>query len=203
MENKTKILAVGDIHGDTGLVKRLAKRARDEKVDLVIIAGDLTLAESSLTNLIGPFIKENKQVLLIPGNHESEETINFLAEKYPNTKSIHGYSIRKGNLGIFGSGTIDWGADGAESKKIFRELDKANKYLGETKKKIMVTHMHPRDSNSEFTGFVGSSAVKKAIKQFHPDIAICAHIHEAGGLIEEIGKTTVIHVARTAAIFEI
>ena len=42
---KIKILAVGDIHGDVGLVKKLAKKARDENVDLVILAGDLTFAE--------------------------------------------------------------------------------------------------------------------------------------------------------------
>ena len=30
MKHKTKILAAGDIHGDTGLVKRLAERAKKE-----------------------------------------------------------------------------------------------------------------------------------------------------------------------------
>ena len=83
---KIKILAVGDIHGDTGLVKRLAKKAEKEDVDLVILAGDLTFAERSIKNIIGPFAKAKKQVLLIPGNHESIATVDFLAEMYPNTK---------------------------------------------------------------------------------------------------------------------
>lgn len=61
MTRKTKILAIGDIHGDVDLVKKLAKKAKDENVDLVILAGDLTLAEISTKNLIGPFAKEKNR----------------------------------------------------------------------------------------------------------------------------------------------
>ena len=49
----------------------------------------------------------------------------------------------------------------------------------------MVTHAHPKGSVAEFSGFPGSNAVKKAIKEFKPDILISAHIHEAGGLQEK------------------
>ena len=202
-KKKTKILAIGDIHGDTGLVKRLAKKAKKEDVDIVILAGDFTWAEQSTKNLIGPFIKEKKQVLLIPGNHESVATTDFLAEMYPPTKNIHGYSFTKEDLGIFGSGTVDWGIDGASSKELFRILKKGNERVKNLKKKIMVTHMHPRGSKAEFSGFYGSSAVRKAIKEFKPDILISAHIHEAGGIQEKIGKTKVINVSRKEKIFEI
>ncbi len=202
-QNKTKILAVGDIHGDTGLVKRLAERAKKENVDLVILAGDLTFAEQSTKNLIGPFVKAKKQVLLIPGNHESVATTNFLAEMYPNTKSIHGYSFTKNNLGIFGAGTVDWGIGSVKNSEIFELLKKGNKGIKNSEKKIMVTHMHPRGSKAEFSGFKGSAAVKKAIKEFKPDIAICSHIHEAAGIEEKMGKTKVINVSRKAKIFEI
>ena len=45
MKKKMKILAAGDIHGDTGLAKKLAERAYSHKVDLVILCGDLTQFE--------------------------------------------------------------------------------------------------------------------------------------------------------------
>ena len=50
-QKKTKILAIGDIHGDTGLVKKLAAKAKEENVDVIILAGDLTMAEQSIKNL--------------------------------------------------------------------------------------------------------------------------------------------------------
>jgi len=203
MKKKTKILAVGDIHGDTGLVKQLAKKAKDENVDLVILAGDLTWAEQSIKNLIGPFVKEKKQVLIIPGNHETIATTDFLAEMYaPHAQSIHGYSFKKNNLGIFGAG----GGDViyiTPDKEIFQLLKKGNEKIKNQEKKIMVTHMHPRGSKSEFSGWPGSIAVRKAIKEFKPDILLTAHIHEAGGIEEKIGKTKVINVSRKAKIFEI
>ena len=201
--HKTKILAIGDIHGDTGLVKKLAEKAKKENVDLIILAGDLTFAEQSTKNLIGPFVKAKKQVLLIPGNHESTATIEFLAEMYPNTKNIHGYSFKKNNLGIFGAGTADIGINQIKDSEIFELLKKGNKAVKNLKKKIMVTHMHPRGSKAEFSGFKGSKAIKKAIKEFHPDILINAHIHEASGIEEQIGKTKVINVSRKEKIFEI
>jgi len=203
MDKKTKILAVGDIHGDTGLVKKLAKKAKEEDVDLVILAGDLTFAEQSTKNIIGPFVKEKKQVLLIPGNHESIATVDFLAEMYPNTKNIHGYSFITGDLGIFGAGAGDIGINQIKESEILNLLKRGNERVKDLKKKIMVTHMHPKGSKAEFSGFKGSKAVEKAIKEFHPDIAICSHIHEAAGIEENIGKTRVINVSRKAKIFEI
>ncbi len=202
MEKKTKILAIGDIHGDTGLVKKLAEKAKKENVDLIILAGDITFAEQSIKNLIGPFIKAKKKVLLIPGNHESPATIDFLAEVY-GAHNIHGYSFVKGDLGIFGAGGADFGIHEIKDSEIFELLKKGHSKIKDSKKKIMVTHMHPSKSKSEFSGWPGSIAISKAIKQFKPDILINSHIHEAGGIEEYIEKTKVINVSRKEKIFEI
>jgi hypothetical protein len=200
---KTKILAVGDIHGDTGLVKRLAEKAVKEDVDLVILAGDLTFAEQSIKNIIGPFIKAKKQVLLIPGNHESVATADFLAEMYTNTKNIHGYAFIKNDVGVFGAGGADIGPHHISESELFGLLKRGNEKVKNLGKKIMVTHMHSHNTKSEFSGFGGSKAIRKAVEQFKPDFLISAHIHEASGIEEKIGKTKVINVARKEKIFEI
>jgi len=202
MKKKTKILAIGDIHRDVGLVKRLAEKAKKEKVDLVILAGDLTMEEQSTENLIGPFVKAKKQVFLIPGNHESPATIDFLAQAY-NVKNIHGYGFVKNGVGIFGAGTANIGIYQIGDKDIFKLLEKGNKEIKGAKKKIMVTHIHPLGSKTEMFGFEGSKAVKDAIEEFHPDILIHSHIHEAGGIEEKIEKTKVINVSRKEKIFEV
>ena len=202
MKKKTKILAIGDIHRDVGLVKRLAEKAKKEKVDLVILAGDLTMEEQSTENLIGPFVKAKKQVFLIPGNHESPATIDFLAQAY-NVKNIHGHGFVENNIGIFGAGTANIGIHQIGDKNIFKLLKKGNEGIKNAKKKIMVTHIHPLGSKAEVFGFEGSKAVRDAIEKFHPDILIHSHIHEAGGIEEKIEKTRVINVSRKEKIFEI
>ena len=57
-----KILAAGDLHGDINAAKKLAEQAKKEKVDLVVLSGDLTYGEVSTKGLIGPFKKANQQV---------------------------------------------------------------------------------------------------------------------------------------------
>ncbi|MBI5803305.1 metallophosphoesterase [Candidatus Pacearchaeota archaeon] len=200
---KTKILAVGDLHGDERIVKKLVKQAEDEKVDLVILAGDITFAERPIKNIIGPFVNAGKKVLLIPGNHESVATIDFFAEVYQNTQSIHGYSFIHKNIGVFGAGGADIGIHKMSDSEIYNLLKKGNENIKNLEKKIMVTHMHPRGTKSELSGFKGSEAVRKAIEKFQPDVAIFAHIHETAGTEDLIGKTRAINVSRKGVVFEV
>lgn len=202
--DKLKILAAGDIHGDIGLAKKLADRAKKENVDLVVLCGDLTLAEKSTSNIIGPFKKNNKKVLLIPGNHETVATADFLAELY-GVKNIHGYSVKYKDVGIFGAGGANIGLFQMDEKEIYDLLKKGHEKIKYLKKKIMVTHVHPTDSKIErFTEFFpGSSGIRKAIDRLKPDILLCSHVHEAEGIEEKIGKTKVINVGKRGKIIEI
>jgi hypothetical protein len=205
MKKKLKILAAGDLHGDTDAVKKLAEKAKSEKVDLVILTGDLTYADSKTDNLIGPFAKVKKKVLIIPGNHEIIATANFLAELYSNVKNLHGYSIKQGDVGIFGCGGANIGLFQLEESEIYKLLKKGFEEVKDKKKKIMVTHIHPAETlMSKLTNiFPGSKAVKKAIEKFKPDIALCSHVHEAAGIEEKIDKTRVINVGKDGKIITI
>src|SRR3989338_7788481 len=202
IEKKLKILAAGDLHGDKKLIERLAKKAEKENVDLVILAGDLT-GWVETNGIIKPFKDKNKKVLIIPGNWDSFATVDFLANVY-GVKNIHGYSVTYENIGIFGAGGARGPGPGdTTDTEIFKALEKAHSSLKGIEKKIMVTHMHPFGSKSEFSGIPGSKSIEKAIKKFHPDILLHGHIHEAGGMEEIIGKTRVINVGREGKIIEI
>ena len=75
-----KILAASDFHGDSRLAEKLAKKAEENNVDLVVLCGDLTQVDQSANNLIGHFVKRNKKVIFVPGNHDTLATADFLAE---------------------------------------------------------------------------------------------------------------------------
>ncbi len=148
---KTKILAIGDIHGDSGLIRRIVEKAKKENVDLVILAGDLTFANQPVKNIIKPFLDAKKQVLIVPGNHESTETAKRFEEVYSNTRNLHGYSLMKNDVGIFGAGgATNIGPYLSEEKEIFQLLKKGNEKMKGMNKKIMVTHMHPSGTNPNF-----------------------------------------------------
>ncbi len=203
-KNHLRILAAGDIHGDTSLAKKLAERAEKEKVDLVILCGDITSFDTSVSNLIGPFVKKHKKVLLIPGNHESIATVDFLAQLY-GVKNIHGYSVKYKDIGIFGCGGANIGLEQLNEKEIYDLLKKGFDKIKYLKKKIMVTHVHPKGTLMEkfTTIFPGSGGVKKAVETLKPDILLCSHVHEAEGIEEKIGKTKIINVGKKGKIINI
>lgn len=210
-----RILSAGDLHGDIGIVRKLAEKAEKENVDLVILAGDLTDGDEKTDNIIGPFLKKNKKVLIVPGNHESPATADFLAQFY-GIKNLHGYSVKiidkpkdnskkEKHIGIFGCSGVNLGIHQITDKEAYDLFNKGYNYIKDSDVKIMVSHVHPANSKIEkFTQFFnGSKAVRRAIDKFQPDIMICSHVHEAEGLEEKIGKTRVINVGSKGKIIEI
>jgi len=198
-----RILAASDLHGDSKQVRKLAKRAEKEMVDLVVLCGDIT-GWTETKDIIKPFKDANKKVLLIPGNWDSFATADFLANLY-GVKNIHGYSVNYENVGFFGAGGAEDapGPGKISAKELISTLEKAHSSLKGIEKKIMVTHMHPAKSKSEFSGVAGSNAIRKAVEKFKPDFLLHGHIHEASGLEENIGKTKVINVGREGRIIEV
>ncbi|MEA3378791.1 MAG: metallophosphoesterase [Nanoarchaeota archaeon] len=197
----TKILAFGDIHGDRSKAKELAEKARRENVDLVVICGDFSNNEEDVSQLLGLF---DKKVLIIPGNHESPATVNFLSELYK-FKNLHGYYYNLNNVGFFGCGSANIGLFQLSENEIFKTLKKGFYGVKACTKKIMVSHNHPEGSIMErFSKFVpGSKGIRKAIEEFQPDILFCCHVHEAHGVEEKMGQTKVINVGRDGKIIDL
>jgi len=203
MERKLKVLAAGCIHGDTNLVSRLADKAERENVDIVLLCGDLTLAQKETRNIIKPFKEKGKTVLFVTGNHDGIALGHFLADYYK-SKHLHGESGVYYNVGIFGSSLANIGPDSMNDQEFFETLQKGHEKIKDITKKIMVTHLHPAGTQMEkITGFEGSKGITYAIKKFQPDIAFCSHLHELSGFEEKIGKTRIINVSRTGKIIEL
>ena len=202
MERKMRILAAGCIHGDTSLVQKLAEKAEKEKVDAVLLCGDLT-GYVDTKNIIKPFIDKGKRVLFVTGNHDGIAMGDFLAEKYK-INHLHGSYAVYYNVGIFGSSLANIGKDAMNDGEFFDTLQKGFNNIKDVEKKIMVTHVHPSHTQMEsITGFPGSYGIKKAIDKFQPDIVFCSHLHELSGFEEKIGKTRLINVSKIGKIIEL
>ncbi|MBN1275809.1 metallophosphoesterase family protein [Candidatus Woesearchaeota archaeon] len=198
-----RILGAADFHGDKSLAEKLADKAEREKADLVILCGDL-IEDDSADNIIKPFTDKQQKVLLISGNHESIAAADFLAT-LNDAKHLHGYSVRYEDVGIFGCGSANVGIHGLTEDEIFDTLKRGHDRIAYLKKKLMVTHVHPRYSKMAGLGRPewGSIGVSKAIKELQPDILFCSHLHEAEGIEEKIGRTRVINVGKEGKIIDL
>jgi Icc-related predicted phosphoesterase len=191
------ILAISDLHGSTHNV--LNNYLNDNKIDLIIIAGDIThfgpaeLAEDILNEISSHEIP----VVAIPGNCDPQG----ISSQLDNSRAIniHGKSTAIKNVGICGFGgsnltPFDTPLEFGEIE-IFEELDKIMVEMKDQDIKILVTHAPPLNTNADKLpngDHVGSESIRKIIDEYKPDINICGHIHEAQS-IDKIGETVILN----------
>jgi putative phosphoesterase len=200
MSKKLKILAAGDLHGSVDDAKKLSAKGKKEKVDLVVLAGDIYGYSEGDENILKPFRDAGQKVVFVPGNCDFDEEHERLKR---DAKSIHNYYVTYNDVGIVGIGNPNWklGLDGddlAEIKRNFKKMKPA--------KRILVSHLHAAGTKAEnfgFAGWSGDEVLRKAVKDFKPDLLISAHIHEAEGIEDKVGDTKVVQVGRRGKILEI
>ncbi len=197
-----RILALSDVHGDRAFIRRMAEKAVSEKVDLVILAGDIADEEHNVDGMVGPFKAKGLEVAVLPGNHEGMGEVGFLIDKY-HAMNLHGYAKRFGDVGIFGCGYGDIGVHQLTEEQFFDTLKQARAQLSGVKKTLMVTHVQPSESILGLGMFPGSSGVRKAIMELKPNVHVCGHIHETQGIEDIIGKTRVVNVGKKGVIIDL
>ncbi len=197
MNKKLKILAAGDLHGSLDIAKKLSAKGKREKVDLVVLAGDIYGYTDGDKEILEPFRKAKQKVVFVPGNCDFDEECVMLAR---DGKNIHNYYVTYGGVGIAGIGSPNWklSLDDVDLENIKLNFEKMK-----PKKKILVSHLHASGTMAEFSGVPGEKILRKAVKDFKPDLLIAAHIHESEGIEDKIGETRVVQVGRKGKILEV
>jgi Icc-related predicted phosphoesterase len=197
-----KILAAADFQGSSAVAESLAKKAEKEKVDLVILAGDLHGGQKTSPGIIAPFKKRNQRVIFVPGNWDTTTEANTLKDMYQ-INNIDGIYTHYNGVDIIGVGSPDFRMDIDNKKTLDKLIKNFEKVKDNPTKKILVSHIHARGTLAEFSGFPGSDVLRQVIDYFHPDVFISSHIHEAEGLEQKIGKTKVFQVGKSGKIINI
>jgi len=197
MSKKLKILAAGDLHGSMDVAEKLSEKGKKEKVDLVILAGDIYGYNVGDENILKPFKDAGQKVVFVPGNCDFDEEHEMLKR---DAKSIHNYYVTYQDVGVVGIGSPNWklSLDGEDLSEIKRNFERMK-----SSKRILVSHLHPAGTRAEFSGIPGEKVLRKVAKDFKPDLLIAAHIHEAEGMEDKIGDTRVVQVGRRGKILEI
>ena len=175
----------------------LAEKGRREKVDLVVLAGDVYGYGKGKGGILKPFAEMKQKVLFVPGNCDFDEEVVEMSKV---GKNLVGYYVTYNGVGIAGIGSKNWklahdAEDLAKVSEVFAKM--------KSDKKILVSHLHAEGTLAEFSGVPGESVLRKVVKEFNPDFLISAHIHEAEGVRDRVGKTEVVQVGKEGEILEI
>ncbi len=191
-----KIISFGDIHEDVSNLKLLKNEL--ENANLIIISGDLTNfnGKKEAEKVIEEIMKYNENIIAQLGNLDQLEVDDYLTEKGIN---LHRNGFIKDDIGIFGVGGSNptpfrTPTEFSESE-IETFLLEGFEKVRETKFKIMVPHMPPKDTKIDMItagAHVGSQSVRDFILRHKPDISLSGHIHEARG-VDKIENTLIFN----------
>jgi len=176
-----RILAFTDVHESVTVMKKLEALCAKEKPDLCICAGDFTVFEQHLDEMMAWMAKLPVPVMLIHGNHEEEAVVRKLCQIHKRTLFLHKHLIE-----VNGVTFVDWGGGGFDERDAQFEKFAAivRGRISEAKTVVFVTHQPPADSKVDYLWHqhVGNKSYTKFIKQ-HSNIvfAISGHLHENFG----------------------
>jgi len=179
-----RIIALGDIHMDTGDV---AKIPALDTADHIIVTGDITNYGSSqdAATVLNSLLAINSSILGVAGNLDQPDVARYLEDL---GISLHGRGIMVADLGIMGLGGSNYTPFntpyefseqelGAFLASGFSQIDPARNF-------ILVSHTPPVKTKTDrlLNGrHVGSMAVRKFIEEKQPLLCVTGHIHESRG----------------------
>ncbi len=215
-----KFLTFTDIHQDRVALGRLVARAREEDIDFVLCAGDISTFGTGLQVVLKAFNEVGKPFYVIPGNHEEQGTMLSTAVGfYPFCVNVHKSALEVEDFVLLGYG----GGGFAQEDAGFRSLARDWYGMYNGRKIIFVTHGPPfglkvdyladvgegKLSGGKLVGgerigrHVGNKDYRKFIERINPKMVVCGHLHETAGVIEKVGRTVIINPGWEGKVVEV
>lgn len=201
-----KILFFVDTHGSPGKMHRLKEKAKD--ADVIVCAGDFTIFENDIREILRIFNDFGKPLLLINGNHETPSGVMIECERLKNLHFIHKNYYIAGNIIFYGFGgggfSIRDESFNRESELFIAEFKGLSDANNKKYKLVLVTHAPPYGTRlDDLGGHVGSKSVAEFILKHKPIVAVSGHLHENSGIEDRMNDTTIINPGPDGMILDI
>lgn len=183
------LLAFVDTHGDAEALRKLKKKSL--KADLVLCAGDITIFEHHLKSVIKELNSFGKPVLIIHGNHESEERLKEECSKHRNIIFLHKNFYEKENIVFSGYGGGGFSLRDGGFEKFAEKIKKKR----ESKQLVLLLHAPPYGNKTDLImkSHAGNKSYTDFINDEKPLLVVCGHLHENAGVQDKMGKTLIIN----------
>lgn len=189
-----KILVFADTHGSPQALDIIEKKAKE--ADLLICAGDFTIFENQMQKIFQRMNKFGKKILLIHGNHESEQAITSLAAPFENITFLHKKVAIMNNILFFGFGGGGFSFVDREFEAVAKDLYTRAIAKYKPKKTILILHGPPFGTALDelyAKAHCGNKSYASFVKKYQPDYVFAGHIHECFGKQQMLGKSFLLN----------
>lgn len=198
-----KLLCFTDIHSDLDAIDGIIEKAKKEKVDFLVCAGDITNFGNNFNLIIKKF-DIGIPMVIIPGNHELPGQIKGAEKKFNFVHDINGKSFSSDSIVFFGCGGSSFTPFHTPNELKIKNFNETLKFGGTAKKLVFVVHDPPFNTKLDLLDeHVGNIAVRKFIEKYSPVYCICGHFHENEGKRDKIKNTIIINPGYKGEIIEI
>jgi uncharacterized protein len=196
-----RLLAFSDVHRDSRQAARLAEMAAD--ADVVLAAGDFGSQHRGIGDVIDMLVVVEKPTILVPGNSETDEELREACAGWAAANVLHGDGVEIGGVEFFGLGggipptPWPWSFD-------LKEEEAAAKLESCPEGGVLVVHSPPKGYLDRVFGrHLGSDAIRSAIEEKRPRLAVFGHIHNAAGEQADLGPTRLVNAGPDGVFLEL
>lgn len=191
-----RFIAFTDIHGAYSQVEKVL--TGESRFDAIILGGDLTTVgtPAEAEGALRLFRQHGAPVLAVAGNMDPVELEDVFQR---NNESINGKGVIIRDIGIFGVSAAPYSPlqtpYEVSEEDIYDLAEQGWNHIKTAPRKIFVPHAPPFGTRLDVVHsgkHVGSTAVRRFIEKYAPDLVLCGHIHEARGE-DVIGRTKVVN----------
>jgi Icc-related predicted phosphoesterase len=196
-----RALIFSDIHNDSKSLERLM----DIDADYYFAAGDLVNWARGLDKMGEILNKRASKMYVLPGNHESARDIEGLCERF-GFKNFHEQSMQIGSMHVAGLGYSNPTPFDTPGEYSEEEIAERLAKFARLKPLVLICHCPPLNTALDRIKeglHAGSRSVREFIEAEQPAYFFCGHIHEAEGVVIEMGSTRAQNVGKKGYLLEL
>ncbi len=175
------------------------------EADYYFAAGDLVNWGRGLEKMGAIMQARGSRVHVLPGNHESEADIAEFCSR-TGFVNFHGGVLQIGGMHVAGLGYSSPTPFDTPGEYTEAEMAARLKRFEGLKPLIMICHAPPLDTPLDRVHdglHAGSRAVREFIERAQPEHFFCGHIHEAEGVVMQMGSTRAMNVGKKGYLLEV